>query len=312
MTQCYITNHSPEYRDKQLPEPLSIERNYHLQLPHIEIAIREWGPKDGYPIIALHGWLDNLASYIPLVGDANWLIENNFRFIAMDSAGHGHSSHRPKGQSYAILDYVDDLHQLTRNLELSDKPILLGHSMGGGIATIYAGTEVAKLAGLILIESLGPYSNEASNAAEQLSKHLAQKHRHQSQKITTYEDIREIVKLRTSKSDLSEPLVELLVRRSMKQTPEGYQWRSDPRLRVPSAMYLSHQQVEAFVADIDIETLIIYAEDGPWPNYPVLGERAELLKNKQVIGMTGGHHLHMTNQSKVRKKIIKYIDKTIN
>ena len=290
---------------------LSNERNYLLQLHHISLAVREWGPESGYPIIALHGWLDNSATYEPLIGDAEWLVEHNLRFIAVDSAGHGHSEHRAKGQSYVLLDNVDDLHQLILTLDLTDKPILLGHSMGGGIATLYAGTETADLACLILIEALGPYSNTAADAPEQLTKHLLNRHRHKLQEKAVYQDLQPIVALRAKKSDLPEEFVTLLIRRKMRLDDDGYHWRSDPRLRVPSAMYLCHQQVEAFVAKIQCPTLIIYAEDGPWPNYPVLGERLELLNNREVVGLTGGHHLHMTNQLEVREEILKYINKTI-
>jgi len=73
----------------------------------------------------------------------------------------------------------------------------------------------------------------------------------------------------------------------------------------------THEQIEAFVANISCPTMIISAEDGLMPNYPVLGERAELLKLKTMVAMSGGHHLHMTNPEPVRNKIIEYITKTI-
>ncbi len=310
-TGCYITNHSPDGRDVQLSSQLAEQRNYQIQLPQISLAVREWGPESGIPLVALHGWLDNSASFEPLVGDAGWLEAHNIRFIAIDSAGHGHSGHRAKGQSYVLLDNVDDLHQFIKGMDFNQKPVLLGHSMGGGIATLYAGTEVADLSCLILIESLGPVSNSAADAPTQLSKHLQHRHRHQSQERTVYKDLDAVIAVRTENGDLPEQHVAALIKRNMKATPDGYRWRSDPRLRVASAMYLSHHQVEAFVANIACPTLLIYAEDGPWPNYPVLGERANMLQNKQIVSLTGGHHLHMTNQHKVREEIIKYISKTV-
>ena len=44
---------------------------------------------EGEPVLALHGWLDNAASYIPLA--AEW----SRTMVALDFSGHGHSDHRP-------------------------------------------------------------------------------------------------------------------------------------------------------------------------------------------------------------------------
>ena len=284
--------------------------NQILELPDINLAAREWGPADGYPLLALHGWLDNSATYEPLIGDTKWLHDHNLRFIALDLAGHGYSEHRPKGAHSVFLDNIDDVHQTIKQLEL-DKPLLLGHSMGGGIATLYAGSGLADLAGLMLIESLGPVSNTPKDAPIQLAKHLKARHRHAAQEQKLYEDITPIIKLRAEKSKLPEAMVALILERNMNRHDNGYTWRSDPRLRIPSASYMTHEQIEAFVANIDCSTFVIYATDGPWPNYPILGERAELLKDKQMVGLTGGHHLHMTNAIDVRKALIKYIANTI-
>ena len=287
-----------------------IERSHHIKLPDITLATREWGPADGYPILALHGWLDNSATYVPLIDNTQWLYEYNLRFIALDLAGHGHSEHRPQGAHSVFLDNIDDVHQIIKLLEL-EKPLLLGHSMGGGIATLYAGSGLADLAGLMLIESLGPVSNTPKDAPSQLAKHLKARHRHATQEKKLYEDISAIIKLRAEKSKLPEDMVALILKRNMYEHDNGYTWRSDPRLRIPSASYMTHEQIEAFVANIECSTFIIFATDGPWPNYPILGERAELLQSKQMVGLSGGHHLHMTNAGEVRQELLKYITKTI-
>lgn len=64
-----------------------------LSLPHIELAAHLFGPEDGLPVIALHGWLDNANSFARLAPRLEGL-----RIVALDLAGHGHSGHRPPGQ----------------------------------------------------------------------------------------------------------------------------------------------------------------------------------------------------------------------
>ena len=75
-----------------------------LSLPHIELAAHLYGPADGEPVIALHGWLDNAASFARLAPKLPGL-----RIVALDFAGHGHSDHRPAGAGYAIWDYAHDV-----------------------------------------------------------------------------------------------------------------------------------------------------------------------------------------------------------
>ena len=67
-----------------------------LSLPHIELAAHLFGPEDGVPVIALHGWLDNANSFARLAPKLTGL-----RIVALDLAGHGHSAHRPPGASYS-------------------------------------------------------------------------------------------------------------------------------------------------------------------------------------------------------------------
>ena len=72
-----------------------------LSLPHIELAAHLYGPEDGFPVLALHGWLDNAASFARLAPKLQGL-----RIVALDFAGHGHSDHRAAGAGYASVSYT--------------------------------------------------------------------------------------------------------------------------------------------------------------------------------------------------------------
>ena len=50
-----------------------------LSLPHIELAAHLFGPEDGLPVIALHGWLDNANSFARLAPKLKGL-----RIVALD------------------------------------------------------------------------------------------------------------------------------------------------------------------------------------------------------------------------------------
>ena len=75
-----------------------------IDLPHIRLAGQRWGEGE-HIVLALHGWLDNAASFAPL---APYLIDDNTSLIALEFAGHGRSAHRPLGAGYHFTDHMRD------------------------------------------------------------------------------------------------------------------------------------------------------------------------------------------------------------
>ena len=79
-------------------------RDLTLELPRLKIAAREWGPADGPPVLALHGWLDNAVSFdrlAPLLPD--------FHIVALDLAGHGRSQHRHPEVVFHFIDWAPEV-----------------------------------------------------------------------------------------------------------------------------------------------------------------------------------------------------------
>ena len=54
------------------------------------LRVLTWGEEDAPPVLALHGWLDNAASFIPLAAHLDGI-----RLVAIDAPGHGRSGHYP-------------------------------------------------------------------------------------------------------------------------------------------------------------------------------------------------------------------------
>lgn len=77
-------------------------------------------------VLFLHGWLDNAASFEPLI-DEMAKLNSSLRYIALDLPGHGHSTHAKSG-FYPFHDYLDVLSQVIA--ELKTPVHLVGHSMG--------------------------------------------------------------------------------------------------------------------------------------------------------------------------------------
>ncbi len=72
---------------------MTAARELSLELPHLRLAAQAWGDPQLPRLLALHGWLDNAASFDRLAP----LLCGHFHIVAIDLPGHGRSGHRPPG-----------------------------------------------------------------------------------------------------------------------------------------------------------------------------------------------------------------------
>lgn len=137
-----------------------------IQLPHIDLAARVYGPEDGEPVLALHGWLDNAMTFDLLAPQLAGL-----RIVAIDMAGHGHSGHRAPGAGYQLWDYALDALMATQELGW-EKFSLLGHSLGGIMSVMIAAAVPERVRRVALIDGLVPETGEAAQSPQKLGEAL--------------------------------------------------------------------------------------------------------------------------------------------
>nr|XP_037276470.1 serine hydrolase-like protein [Rhipicephalus microplus] len=122
-----------------------------IEVPYGFLAAKVWGPADGKRVVALHGWLDSAATFDTLCP----LLDSSLRIVALDFAGHGNSSHRPPGCRYNILEYVIDVRRVVDHLKW-DRFCIVGHSMGGSTAIMFAGLFPDRVLSLITLDVVVP------------------------------------------------------------------------------------------------------------------------------------------------------------
>src|SRR5689334_7632674 len=98
----------------------------------LRIHFRDWGDASLPPLVIVHGLRDHSHSF----DDLARALADRFHVLAIDLRGHGDSETTPY---YAFGHFVLDLHNLVRALRL-EKPVLVGHSMGGEIVSRLAGS----------------------------------------------------------------------------------------------------------------------------------------------------------------------------
>lgn len=262
-----------------------------LRLPHIELAAHLYGPEDGRPVIALHGWLDNAASFARLAPKLPGL-----RIVALDFAGHGHSDHRPPGGSYAIWDYVHDVLQVAEQFGWQ-RFSLLGHSMGAIVSVLLAGAMPERVERLALIDGLMPYTGEADTAPGKLGEALRAQLTLAGKRKPVYAEFERAVKARMQGvGAVTYEAAELLAQRGLMPVPGGYTWRTDSRLTLPSPLRLTQAHAMAFVQALQCPSKLVLAEQGMLQAQPQLSELLSGLP-LEVVRLAGGHHLHLDDES---------------
>lgn len=261
-----------------------------LRLPHIEVAAHLYGPEDGQPVIALHGWLDNAATFFRLAP-----LLQGIRIVALDLPGHGHSDHRPAGASYNIWDYAYDVLQTAEQFGWK-RFSLLGHSMGAIVSVMLAGAMPERIDRLALIDGVIPYTGEADTAPQKLGDSLQALLAVDGKRKPVYPTFEQAVSARMKGvGAVSHDAAERLAQRGLMPVPGGYTWRTDARLMLPSPMRLSRAHALAFVHRVACPASLVLAQQGLMTQ-PAMVELSEALPF-QLHRLPGGHHLHLDDQA---------------
>ena len=135
--------------------PIKPSTSRALRLRGLSYHLREWGDPKAPLLLMLHGWMDVSASFQFLV-DA---LESDWHAIAPDWRGFGQTAATAAADCYWFPDYLADLERILDALaehRVDGAPIaLLGHSMGGNVAMLYAGIRPQRIRALINLEGFG-------------------------------------------------------------------------------------------------------------------------------------------------------------
>jgi pimeloyl-ACP methyl ester carboxylesterase len=113
-----------------------------------ELHLLEWST-EGVPMLLLHGF----GNEAHIWDDFAPIVAPHYRTLALDHRGHGQSDWDPEGR-YDLDALVDDVEAVTAALGI-ERLVLVGHSLGGRVSTLFAGRHPARIAGLVIVD-IGP------------------------------------------------------------------------------------------------------------------------------------------------------------
>ena len=248
----------------------------------------EWGNPDGYPIIALHGWLDNALSFSVLAP-----LLDRYRLIAVDLSGQGFSDHRSPDSTYHIWDDIPQLLAVIDAMRLH-RLAVLGHSRGAAIAVLLAAALEDRCSQLVLLDGMLPRAVADEQAPAQFLQaqrdhQLLAKHRPR-----VFADVDEFVEARV-RLGFSDESARILAPRALRRDANGWALVHDPRLNHASAVKMSPAMCAAFYAALNPAPLTLMAEQGLRQH----GDLESAIQARSGIpdwdlrAVPGSHHAHM-------------------
>ena len=142
-------------------------RSEFVPIRHLSYHVLQWGTpsSDKTPLVIVHGWMDVAASFqfvIDALKDDHWVIAPDWRGFGLTET--------PDTDNFFFPDYLADLDQLLDHYVGSSPVNLLGHSMGGHVATMYAGIRAERIHKLINLEGFGMPATRPTQAPGRLAK----------------------------------------------------------------------------------------------------------------------------------------------
>ena len=272
------------------PLPCIFMQETRIDINGLSLCITTEGNPLYPPLLILHGWLDHAGSWSLVASQ----LAKQYYVIIPDQRGHGKSDHVSLSSHYHFPDYVADLQSIIDHYNLRDF-ILIGHSMGGTVASLYSALGKNPPKKLVLIEGLGPAHESNSLAKLRYQQHLAQRASPSSHSTMPSMAIA-AQKIRRTHPFISEEwslqLAERLVLRT--KDPTGYQWRWDPRHKHKAAIAFHLPRHLEILSHIHPPTTLLFGSDSWYTTLPDLQDRIRAFSCPVDIHyLSSGHSPHL-------------------
>lgn len=253
----------------------------------LSIRARQWGDPDGAPTIGLHGWLDNANTFnrlAPLLPELN--------LVALDFAGHGQSDHRAAGVHYHPLYDMQDVLAVANELNWHQFNVI-GHSMGASIASELSAMFPERVRSAVQIDGFLATGGVTPMERVEQSRLAIEKILKPHHQARVFDDVESMAQRVTQATDQSLAASLELVARGHRETEGGVTWRTDPRIRYPTPLRHSRDQIDLLLKDSTSPSLLIVAEQGDEWYQPEIPNAVAHHPNLTVRRMTGPHHIHL-------------------
>lgn len=283
---------------------MSPPRDRFLVVNRLRHHLLEWGDA-GPVVLLLHGFLEHAHAWDLI---APRLAAAGHHVFALDWRGHGDSEWVGSGGYYHFADYAADLAFVVR--DLGGSASIVGHSMGGSAAVVYAGTEPERVRALALIEGIGPPGMSFADAPgrfrgwiEDLEASARRERRAEPSVEAAIDRLRERYPAR-----FPEVAFRILAEHGTREVAGARAWKFDPlhQTRAPQPYYLEQarefwRRVSCPVLYVDgTESFLRIAEED-------LKARLDVLRARRLRIEGAGHHPHLEAPDALARALLDFL-----
>lgn len=278
-----------------------IFRSEFVPVRHLSYHVRVWGePKPGQaPLVMVHGWMDVAASY-QFVVDA--LAQDHY-IIAPDWRGYGQTE-TPGMDNFWFADYLADLDFLLDHFAPQGPVNLVGHSLGGNVAMVYAGVRPERIRRLINLEGFGLPASRPEQAPQRYAQWMdALKQLHSGAlDLKAYDSLAGVARrLKKTNPRLGQDKADWLAQHWARQNAQG-QWEimGHPAHKIVSAHLYQLEEALALYRCLSMPVLAVEAANNSletfWNGRYTLAEYHQRLQSIPQVEIAtipdAGHMLH--------------------
>lgn len=283
-----------------MPDPQS--RFYRSQ--GLRLHTVEWLNEGAPPLILIHGGRDHCRSWDRLAR----ALQSHFHVVAPDLRGHGDSDWT-SGGSYSLTEYVYDLSRLIR-LTTSRPVTLIGHSMGGMIALIYAGSFPDAVASLVVLDGVTVPPDAARKPThERIARWISQLDALEQREPRRYRSVEDAAaQMMAHNPRLTPDLAQHLAGHGVRRNDDGsFSWKFDPYQRAMAPHRLWPEDHVALWQRIACPTLLLHADERFLGDPAASGALGHFRHARAECVRGAGHWLHHDQPDEVLRLISDFL-----
>jgi pimeloyl-ACP methyl ester carboxylesterase len=278
------------------------------QIRGLRYHVRHWRAAGAPKMVLLHGWMDVSASFQFMV-DA---LEREWDVYAPDWRGYGLTDWG-KADCYWFPDYIADLDALLEQIEPSVPVNLVGHSLGGNVAALYAGVRPERIARFVNLEGFGMAPTRAEQAPKRYARWLEELR--DPPGLRPYEGFPALAeRLRAGNKRLTREKADFLARHWGQEIEgKGVVLRGDPAHKIVNPVLYRYEEVRACWEQIRAPVLWVEGAESETPqrlhlNSSQLAERRAAFRNLTSVTVPdAGHMLHHDQPEAVARLVEEFL-----
>jgi len=270
--------------------------------------VRRWRSAGAPKMVLLHGWMDVSASFQFMV-DA---LQHDWDVYAPDWRGYGLTDWG-KADCYWFPDYLADLDALLEVIQPESPVNLVGHSLGGNVAALYAGARPERVGRFANLEGFGMSPTRPEQAPKRYARWLEELR--DPPGLRPYENFSALAeRLRAGNKRLSKDQADFLARHwGQEVAGKGVVLRGDPAHKIVNPVLYHYEEARACWREIRAPVLWVEGAESETPQRLHLNEsqiaerRAAFRDLRDARVADAGHMLHHDQPQAVARLLEQFL-----